>query len=118
MWWIVWYADGTSMHSDEVGPEVLPALGVIVIVQYDARHGWAAVTGTDYYVWDDRGGGPRWWGVDQAGWYDYLISPGWRVTLFGRMVESERYNEILRLAFRDPRLPPKLAYGAREYRLR
>lgn len=105
----IYYGDNTTYSGP---PELAPARDVQVIIQPDDDHGWASQTGADYYVWDERGDGPRWWGVDKFGLYDYLISPGFKKVLFGRTVTSERYQHIFFRAKRDA--GSKTAFRRRE----
>lgn len=91
--WKVFYGDGTTFSSEEGGPEVAPARNVQVIVQSCRWHKTEIVTQGDYYVWEDG-----WRATDQFGMYDYLIEPGWKVILQGRMLKQSEYNEIVRHA--------------------
>lgn len=85
--WTIYYGDGTTYE----GPvELAPARDVQVIAQVDRALGWIAASGTDYYVWRDG----RWFGVDKFGLFDYLIAPGWKRVLFGRMLTAEEYNAV------------------------
>ena len=112
--WKIYYGDGTTFSDQDGTPFIAPARDVQVIVMNDKNHAWRTQAGNDYYVWDDRGDGARWWGVDQFGMYDYLIDPGYKRVLFGRTVTSNQFDNIFRLASNDPDFPKKTAFANRE----
>lgn len=99
--WAIYYGDDSVCTSQDYTPDRVPARNVQVITIADVNHGWLTQTGSDYYVWDDRDNGHRWWGVDIFGLYDYLIEPGYKRVLFGRTVTSNRFDEIFRRANGD-----------------
>lgn len=86
----VYYGDSSTYDSED--GDSPPARDVQVIVQDDPSVGVALVTGCDYYVRD----GGRWKPVDIFGLYDYLLDSG--LVLFGRMISSEEYREVMRQA--------------------
>lgn len=93
--WKVYYSDDDTISSEETTPfEITKRADVQVIVQDNIDHGWATLCGTDYYVWDDRHSGLRWWGVDQFGFYHYLLQPGDKCVLFGISIDNKRFREI------------------------
>ena len=113
MKWRVYYGDDSTFSDQDGGVDVAPFFDVQVIVQADKDHGWRTQTG-DYYVWDDRGLGYCWWGVDDVGLIDYLHTDGWKRVLLGRKITSNRYNDIMRRALEDPDFPEKTSYAAGE----
>lgn len=105
----IYYADREPWSGD---PYFAPALGVLVIVEYDHDHGRRLVAGKDYYVWDGPLG--RWWTVDYPGLLDYLIRPGPRRALFGRAVPNEQWYAAMKAADIDPLFPERTGYGSDE----
>lgn len=116
MHWQAYYGDNSTFGSHDGSPWVAPARNVQVIIQEDPDHGWYTQSGGDYYVWDDRGDGPRWWGVDIFGLFDYLIDPGHKRVLFGRTVTGQRFGEIFAKAQADPEWGKKAAFRRGERR--
>jgi hypothetical protein len=114
--WRIYYGDDSTFSNLEGTIWEVPPRDVQVIIQTDRDHGWASQTGSDYYVWDNRGDGERWWGVDIFGLFDYLLEPGPRKVLFGRTVTSERFGEIFRRAKADPGFERKTAFRRQERR--
>jgi len=88
--WLVLYDDRPPFSSRDGGPEMVPARGVQIILQDHPRVGIETVTGADYYIWRKE----RWMGVDRFGMHDYLIEPGWKIVLFGRMLTHDEYKKI------------------------
>ena len=112
--WKVYYSDGTTFSSQEGTPWIVPGLDVQVIVMEDKDHGWMIQAHDDYYIWDDRGSGARWWGVDRFGMWEYLfIEPGHKRVLAGRRMSRDQFSEIYKRAGNDPDFPKKTAsaYG-------
>lgn len=95
----VYYSDGSVIGSEDFTPFEIPRRGdVQVITQESLDHNWVTRSGKDYYVWDDRGGGFRWFGVDIFGLHHYLLQPGRKCVLFGTEIDSKRFNEIFNRA--------------------
>jgi hypothetical protein len=116
MRWKIFYGDGSTYDSEQGGPELAPARDVQVIINEDSEYLWATQTSSDYYVWDNRTGELRWWGVDKFGLYDYLIEPGWKIVLFGRTISNEEYAAIFQRAKNDPEWGKKASFRRRERR--
>ncbi len=116
MEWRIYYGDGSTFDDEDGPPELAPARDVQVIVVHDDDVLWATQTGSDYYVWDDRGSGSRWWGVDKFGLYDYLIEPGYKIVLFGRTIANEEFAEIFKRAKEDPTWGKKATFKRKERR--
>lgn len=112
--WKIYYGDGQTYSSLDGAIEDTPTTDVQVIILIDRDHGWTTQTGTDYYVWDNRGNGPRWWGVDYPGYIDYLIEPGWKKVLLGRTIPSDIFNSIYKRASEDPDFPKKTSFSNKE----
>jgi hypothetical protein len=106
----IYYADHESYSED---PFNAPGLGALLIVETDSDHGRRIVSGGDYFVWDQV----RWWPVDFIGLVDYLLQPGPRKVLVGRMVSNELYREVYMRADTDPDFPIRTAYGVFENKL-
>lgn len=95
MWWVIYYADGSAFSSQDGSPDEAPARGVQVVIQHCERHGQEMVTNRHWYVWD-RG---RWVGLETVdALWDYLWRLGWKRVLSGRVIDHERYNNMLRQA--------------------
>jgi hypothetical protein len=94
--WRIYYADG-STYSGSTDKEAFnaKAIGVQAIsVEAPKRNrGHGLVTGYDMYLYK----GDRWFGCDNAGMYDYLMTyPGPNKVLFGRtMAKEEEWNAIV-----------------------
>jgi hypothetical protein len=110
MKWKIYYDNGTAFSNRDGNVVDAPARGVQVIVQVDKYHGWYTETAYDYYIWDDRGEGHKWIGVDFVGVIDYIIEPGWKCILLGRTVSNKRFNEIFQKAKNDLEFGKKTAF--------
>lgn len=104
----IFYDDGATYTGD---PFSAPVLGVLVIVEDDAEHGRRLISGCDYFCWDDRGGGWRWWEADFVGLIDYLIRPGVKRVLIGRLVPSEVFSRVYHTALTCSDFHPKTAFA-------
>ena len=100
MSWEVFYSDGTTISSQDATPfSIFHREDVQVIIQPSDEHNWVTLTGTDYYVWDDRGKGAKWWGVnDRSGLDWYFRKPGYKCILFGSWIETEDFRHIFNQA--------------------
>jgi len=97
--WKIYYSDGSTIGSENVTPWSLEKRSdVQVIVQESDEHNWVTRSGSDYYVWDSRGGNPKWFRADIFGLYDYLLKPGFKCVLFGIEIESKTFREIFNKA--------------------
>lgn len=105
----VYYADGSTFDGD---PFEAPGLGVLLVVEKDEEHGRRIVSGGDYFVWNER-----WWAVDQMGMIDYLLQPGPRKVLIGRMVSNEDYRKVYTAADTDADFPVRTAFGVFEQQI-
>lgn len=110
--WKIFYDGGIVHGSEDSGPENAPPRGVLVIVQQDRKNNWTTISGYDYYIWDVERG--RWWGADRIGYIDYLLLPGWKRVLFGRMVTSEEFDATFQAAYKFA--GEKTGFGADERR--
>ena len=103
MSWKIYYSDKSIVSSQQATPSsIARRLDVQVIIQDSRDHGWVTLSGYDFYIWDDRGGGPKWFGVDQFGLHHYWLQPGWHCVLFGTMIDKRKFAEIFELATNDP----------------
>lgn len=93
--WEVFYSNGTSISSEDTTPfHISHREDVQVIIQDDRDNRWKTIT-TDYFVWDDRGNGAKWWGcTDIHAVIHYLRQPGEKAVLFGTWIENEDYDRI------------------------
>lgn len=107
MEWKIYYSD--RVYTSEDGPpELAPKRDVQMIAVACRTSGRRIERSSDFYIWvPDRG---MWRGVDFFGMYDYMIEPGSKVVLFGRVLDNEAYADIWRHAVHDSGLPPKSAY--------
>lgn len=97
--WRIYYSDNTTISSEEHTPFSLDKRADIqVIIQDSPEHGWVTVCGDHFYVWDDRGSGPKWWGVDRFGLDHYLLQPGEKCVIFGISIDNDRFREIFNRA--------------------
>ena len=106
MQWKIYYSDST--YSDDEGPpELAPKRDVQAVVVKSELVGRRVERGSDFYVWAPGRGG--WRGVDQFGLYDYLIDPGHKVVLFGRVLSNPEYRAVFERAANDPDFPENSA---------
>lgn len=110
--WKVYYEDGTTFSGDA---SVAPVMGVLVIIEKDPLHGRRIITNADYYVWDDRGEGMHWWEADFVGLVDYLIKPGMKRVLIGRLTSNSVFQEVYDKAYNDPDFETKTAFSLRHH---
>ena len=110
--WRIWYDNGTTYGSDSGQPQDAPGLGVICIVQESERTGRVKLSGADYYIWNEG----QWFRADIFGLWDHLAGKGWKKVVFGRTVDREQYNQIMRWAEQDEAFPPRSAWERWEYR--
>lgn len=101
--WIIYYSNGDSFSSDDGSPDEAPSLDIQVISQADESVGRKLLIHKDYYWYENN----RWYGGELFGLYDYLVRSG--RAKFGRYVTDEVFNESLKQARNDPRLPLKSA---------
>lgn len=99
MRWMVWYSDGTYTSSDDTTPQFIERrTDVQVIVQGNEDNGWVTKSGHDFYVWDDRGGGAKWFNATYSGMMQYLMHPGYKCVLFGYEIDKHKFYEIFNKA--------------------
>lgn len=114
MQWKIYYGDGSTYSDLDGPPELAPKRDVQAIPHTSGLTGHRVERTNDYYVWTPERGG--WRGVDQFGLFDYLIEPGVKIVLFGRMLNNEEYRAILAQSSRDPDLPKRSAWMPEERR--
>ncbi len=92
------YYDNGDTYSDD--PFLAPATGVVVITIEDvkANNGFRITKSKDAYYYKEG----RWWGCDDMGMYDYLMSyVGPKAVLFGRTIRDDLYWEITQRAIKE-----------------
>ena len=100
--WQIYYSDGSVISSDEATPyNLIQRVDVQVIIQEHPDKGWIGLSGYDYFMWDDRGGGFKWFRGDLFGLYHYLTTPGKKAVLLGTWVDDEVYNGIMEQVQKD-----------------
>lgn len=115
--WAIFYGDGSRFDCKMGQPKDAPCQNVQVIVQDDPDLVWVSQAKSDYYIWDDRGTGPRWFGVDLFGLWEYLFGePGAKVVKAGRTLPSLDYETVWRQAVNDPMFGRKTTWARNELR--
>lgn len=115
--WAIWYSDGSIFTSQDGPPELAPVFGVLVIVLNDPFLGWNTQSGSDYYGWDDRGDGPKWWGIlSDLALASYLAKPGWKRVLIGESIPSETFSQVFEEIRNHPQWGQKSGFRRRENR--
>ena len=95
MSWKVYYSDGVTISSEDATPfSIEKRADVQVIIQESKDHKWVTLSGYDFYMWEDRGGGAIWWGGDHFGLNHYLLQPGYRCVIFGTHIDKDRFRKI------------------------
>lgn len=101
MKWCIYYGDGSTYCGSDEDACNAPVLDVQVIwIENPKRSaGGGIVTGRGFYTY--KGG--RWWGCDDAGFWDYMFHyQGQKAVIFGRTMPSEEdYNDIVQRALRE-----------------
>ena len=93
--WKVYYSNGSTISSQDASPwSIVRRNGIQVIVEESPEHIWVTISGSDYYIWDERYEVARWLGVDQFGFYDYMLKPGHRCVLFGETISASEFRKI------------------------
>lgn len=111
--WKIYYSDDTSITSYDATPYSLKKRNGIQVIVQDTHPevGWHTVCGDHFYVWDNRGSGFSWWGVDNFGLYDYLLQSGHKYVLFGESIDNTKFREIFNRAKEDMELFGKEKVG-------
>ena len=113
--WTIYYSDNSTISDKDATPfSITHRADVQVIIQDSPDHGWVTVCGDHFYVWDNRGGGYKWWGVDRFGFDHYLLQSGAKCVLFGTSIDNDRFREIFERARKDLHFNLKGAYSRRE----
>lgn len=103
--WIIFYDDGTTYCDGDGSPFDAPARGVQIIATENSEVGRVINGKEDLYWWN----GERWLGGDNFGLYDYLLSNGPKKVIFGRVLDNEAFQKIVKTATFHEYLPPKSA---------
>jgi hypothetical protein len=116
--WKLYLGDGTTYSDLDGPPELAPGLNVQCVVQFEGagrtrtiqRGGLPDPTRDrpncdiaykGYYCYSLDGEG-LWTLTDGVGLIDYLQMPGWKTVKFGRSIEHDKFNAIVRRAVADP----------------
>lgn len=92
MRWRVYYGDGSTASSEDVGPFSICPNNVQVVVA-ENNNGLSVMQGKDYFYWSDKMG---WCPCDTGGLWDYLlIGTGPKYVLHGRSIRDEDYWNIV-----------------------
>ena len=111
--WRIYYADGSTFDSTQGGPEEAPLDGFVCAVGYRcAATSERYITyGKNHYFYNEEG--DEWWGIDWHGMLDRArmysrekSNPFWAYKE-GRMVDDDRFRELMALAHRDPDFPQR-----------
>ena len=95
MKWKIFYSDGTAISSQDATPfSIIERANVQVIIQESSDHNWLTLSGYDYYMWDDRGGGDKWFGGDGEGLSSYIRKPGYKCVLIGDFIDKKLFRKI------------------------
>lgn len=115
MKWKIYYIK-YEMSSQDNTPDEVYTSNVQCIVQEDEAHGWQMLAGAEFYIWDDRGDGFRWWEAQTLfDLYEYLFAqPGPKIALKGRWIEDEDFDRRHAEAMADPNFKQKTGYRANE----
>jgi hypothetical protein len=96
--WLVFYADGSILSSDDYEHWECPKLNVIAILKWNRSSGARMIVEVDYYVWKTgekysiQGG--EWYEATQDAYYKYLFETPKPCVLFGEYVDDEVYNGV------------------------
>lgn len=116
MKWILHYSSGATFSDQDGSVYDAPGLDVQLIAMEDPEHGRYHQAGSDCYVWDDRGDGERWWGVDKFGLWEYLKDPGPKKVVFGRTITNAAFQKIFHDAEKHGYIPAHTAFRSDERR--
>ena len=105
MKWKIYYDDNRTTSNLDEKPENVETRGVMCIVIENGEVGRQLVARHDYFWYVDG----NWAGGDIFGLFDYLLEPGFKKVLFGRTIDSDKYESIIKRALEDPDFPPKTA---------
>lgn len=100
--WIVYYGDGTRFTWEDGTPFDAPRTNVQLIVVEDDKEdqdGWLFQSDAEYYYYDSHL--DIWYVADTFAMYDILIRCRTPLVLFGRYIDRDQFNAILRKAVDD-----------------
>lgn len=109
--WRIYYGDKTTFDNSQGEPQDAPTTGVICIAQKHPDYGFIVSAMKDFYWWAES----EWWGSDQAGFWQYMFSPGYKIVKFGVSVPTPVFNEIMVKANEDRDFGVKSAKSLRDY---
>jgi hypothetical protein len=111
MKWCAYYGDGSKFSYLDGNVKDVPPAGVQYVAQEDSTHGYVALSNFDYYLWDDRGDGEKWYCADIVGYWLYMLKPGWKKVLFGEWIGDSRYEEISKQVSNDIQVARKTGFA-------
>lgn len=101
--WRIYYADGSSFSSEDGDPKSAPFDGFICVVGYTPAGDRYICHGKNHYFFDEET--DMWFGYDWHGVLDYVRHRhGFKE---GRMVDGDKFRQIMNAAHRDPEFPPR-----------
>lgn len=71
--WLVYWGDGTTWHGDPFRPPKRVDCQVIAIERNNEKK-FGLIHHKEYYVWKDDKNGGQWYGVDEGGYWDYVLT--------------------------------------------
>lgn len=95
--WRIYYGDKTTFDSTQGEPQDAPTTGVICIVQKHPAYGFVVTAMKDFYWWQNG----EWWASDQAGFWQYMFTTGYKIVTFGVSVPAPVFQEIMAKATED-----------------
>jgi hypothetical protein len=100
--WKIYYADGTTASSEDMGWNEAPQDGVVAICVKDDTYGKVVLNGKDFYYHVQGGGRNDLYGTNDLAAQHRARCPWLK---FGVGIPSDKYREILAKATRDPDFP-------------
>lgn len=109
--WRVYYGDKSTFDSSMGEPQDAPTTGVICVVQKHPDYGFVVTAMKDFYWWQNG----EWWGSDQAGFWQYMFTTGYKIVTFGVSVSAPLFQEIMKMATEDRDFGVKTAKSLLDY---
>lgn len=92
----VFYENGRTFTDTSGTLDSVPKQGVVAI-KVESGDTFKVEKGCDNYCYTPQG----WIGVSQAGLTTYLMSPGYKLVLFGAVISADKEQEILTVLDND-----------------
>lgn len=96
---MIYYGDGTRFTWEDGSPFDAPRINVQLIVVEDDKedkNGWLFQSDAEYYYYDSDI--DIWYIADTFAMYDLLIRCKHPLVFFGRYIDRDQFNEVLRKA--------------------